>query len=91
MRCAYFHIGISTHTSLAGGDDGIKRLPIEYLDFNPHLPRGRRRRHTGVGLDINDFNPHLPRGRRRTPAGIIRGADIISTHTSLAGGDTNTV
>ena len=41
----------------------ITTLPL--ADFNPHLPRGRRR-HTAPFHQVYcpDFNPHLPRGRR---------------------------
>ena len=60
-------IGISTHTSLAGGDVFVDVEPqLNDDDFNPHLPRGRRLGYTiGSYGKGQDFNPHLPRGRRR--------------------------
>ena len=58
------------------------------LDFNPRLPRGRRpsRRWRCSSFSMH-FNPRLPRGRRLgyDPSKIT--VACISTHASLAGGD----
>ena len=78
---------ISIHASLAGGDyytDGHLR---GLRDFNPRLPRGRRRPHTLICSAHPYFNPRLPRGRRRVQPVSDGDGRCISIHASLAGGD----
>ena len=81
---------ISTHTSPTGGDGmegyGFGRI----FNFNPHLPHGRRRTATFPGSALRIyFNPHLPHGRRLGHPAASPRKQVISTHTSPTGGDSN--
>ena len=80
---------ISTHTSLAGGDGGDSMFVPPYGDFNPHLPRGRRQESPVAHHASLTFQP-TPPSREATEKNMISncGHDI-STHTSLAGGDSD--
>ena len=67
----------------------------EIIDINstnhyPHLPRGRRLPLVQAARCWKDFNPHLPRGRRRYCGSQEGYYEFISTHASLARGDTVT-
>ena len=81
-------IGISIHTTLAGGDWNMAKLLRKSLYFNPHHPRGWRRcgpnKYTNNSIN---FNPHHPRGWRQIHFIKTRMWETISIHTTLAGGD----
>ena len=61
--------------------------PSEAINFNPRLPRGRRRGPRAICRRRRYFNPRLPRGRRPGQRGHAAVAQHISIHASLAGGD----
>ena len=56
---------ITIHTFLAEGDANLTAYRMEQLDFNPHLPCGRRPCTTSWKIRSMNFNPHLPCGRRQ--------------------------
>ena len=81
---------ISTHTSLAGGDAESVHLRRSVVNFNPHLPRGRRLKSNGL-LNLDQRFQPTPPSREATPDYLdIPPECYISTHTSLAGGDGKT-
>ena len=67
---------------------GRSTIACQIFYFNPHHPRGWRRR-SPAHQDIlrKDFNPHHPRGWRRLKRFLRGGLSCISIHTTLAGGD----
>ena len=52
--------GISIHASLAGGDGRAGRLALVRRDFNPRLPRGRRRPTRGERQTLPGFQSTPP-------------------------------
>ena len=53
------------------------------LDFNPHLPCGRRHRASAMADRTGYFNPHLPCGRRHLLPGDHRNDIIFQSTPSL--------
>ena len=62
---------ISIHASLAGGDEKAPDAGVPGTDFNPRLPRGRRRVRGSPIIAGHYFNPRLPRGRRQNISGRV--------------------
>ena len=56
---------ISIHIPLAGYDVRDLAIYAPLINFNPHTPRGVRRKHTTKTPTTTDFNPHTPRGVRQ--------------------------
>ena len=79
---------ISIHASLAGGDvDALLYIGFLSVNFNPRLPRGRRRGDSLFAIDKGAFQstpPSREATRHRPPEARAIG---ISIHASLAGGD----
>ena len=56
---------ISTHTPLAGRDQGTQNYYSQLLDFYSHAPRGARQVSELVDPHQVDFYSHAPRGARQ--------------------------
>ena len=74
---------ISIHTFLAEGDIQGSRDYICKLNFNPHLPCGRRHVLHEVLTLMTNFNPHLPCGRRRRSRGDQEDSRVFQSTPSL--------
>ena len=61
------------------------------VHFNPHLPRGRRRQNKAYNDFCEQFQPTPPSREATTMAISNIAIVVISTHTSLAGGDIQSV
>ena len=73
---------ISTHTSLAGGDASLCECDIIIINFNPHLPRGRRQRWVDVGDKRERISTHtsLAGGDEKIPVSFTLTEDDFNPH-----------
>ena len=81
-----FRYVVSIHTPREGGDIPCKLATNAPRGFNPHPPRGGRRRRKASLPDTGSFNPHPPRGGRLCQI-ILNRLLAVSIHTPREGGD----